>query len=153
MEHTDATQKTFDYFQSGFHCAESISKAIVEIYGETPAHDIPKVASGFGGGIGKCKEDTCGAVTGGIIALGYLYGRTEPGTDFRNAWELSAEFRKQFIDKFGTANCGRLLEQFGEQENMIKCKNMTAEAAGILSALIRGAMDSDAGETAEKIAA
>jgi len=136
MVREEAEKKAFDYFQSGFHCAESILKTIMELFAKEPSSDIPKVASGFGGGIGKTREDVCGALTGGVIALGCLFGRMKPGEDFQDAWELSSEFRKRFIDKFGSANCQTILKGFGEQENNIKCKRLTSNAAGMLSEII-----------------
>jgi C_GCAxxG_C_C family probable redox protein len=136
MVKEEAEKKAFDYFQSGFHCAEAVSKTITELFAKESSSDISKVASGFGGGIGRTHEDVCGALTGGVIALGYLFGRIKPGESFQDAWELSSEFRKRFIKKFGSANCQTILKGFGEQENNIKCKKLAANAAGMLSEII-----------------
>ncbi len=136
MERTEVEKKTFDYFESGFHCAEAISKTIIEVHATEPSNEIPRVASGFGGGIGKTHEKICGAVTGGVIGLGYLFGRMNPGEDFQDARELSAEYKKKFMEKYGATNCGEILKKFGEQENFLKCKRLTAGASGILSDII-----------------
>ena len=136
VHNAEIEQRAFDYFQSGFNCAEAVSKVIAEWYTKEPSASIPKVASGFGGGIGGSKGDTCGALTGGVIALGYLWGRMEPNGDKKIVYELASEFRKKFIDSFGSSNCQSLLNGFGEQENMIKCKKLTARAAGILSEML-----------------
>ena len=76
--------------------------------------------------------ETCGALTGGIIALGWFWGRTKPGGDKIKVYELASEFRRRFVEKFGSSNCQTLLDKFGKQENAMKCKKLTAEAAGIL---------------------
>ena len=133
----DEVEKTaFDYFDSGFHCAEAIAKTITELHAENPNPVTTKGASGFMGGIGGTHAETCGALTGGIVAIGYLYGRTEPGKDIQHARELAAEFVDRFVEEFGSANCGVLLEKLGKQHNGLKCKRLTAAAAGLLSELL-----------------
>jgi C_GCAxxG_C_C family probable redox protein len=137
METNGVEQQAFHYFQSGFHCAEAISKAILEFHAGEQSADLPRIASGFGGGIGKSKEDVCGALSGGIIAIGYLYGRMNPYEDLQKVMEVSAEFRKRFIQEAGSTNCAVILRRFGEQEDMMKCKRMTMRAAKILSDLLK----------------
>jgi len=136
MTREEVERKAFDYFQSGFHCAEAVSKTITELFAQEACRDIPRVASGFGGGIGRTHEDTCGALTGGVIAIGYLFGRDNPDEEWRDAYERAAEFRKRFTEEFGSTNCRALLDAFGEQDNWHKCKRMAAGAAGILSDLL-----------------
>lgn len=137
METSSVEQQTFHYFQSGFHCAEAISKAILEFHAGEQSAALPRIASGFGGGIGKSKEDVCGALSGGIIAIGYLYGRMNSDEDLQKVMEVSAEFRKRFIQEAGSTNCAVILQRFGDQENMTKCKRMTVRAAKILSDLLK----------------
>jgi C_GCAxxG_C_C family probable redox protein len=60
---------------------------------------IPKIATGFGGGIGRCGS-VCGALTGGIMAVGIEYGTNDPGVEKRakaytNAQALYNQFQKQ----------------------------------------------------------
>jgi C_GCAxxG_C_C family probable redox protein len=136
MSREEAENRTFHYYQSGFHCAEAISKALTELLAKEGDSYSPKVASGFGGGIGGSHMETCGTLTGGIIALGWLWGRTKPGADKKKVYELASEFRRRFVGKFGSSNYQTLLDKFGKQENAMKCKKMTAEAAGILWGLL-----------------
>lgn len=137
MEFTNAAgKKAFDYHRSGFHCAEAVSKAIIETYGEGSSNDIPKVATAFGGGMGRSKQEICGALSGGMIALGYLFGRSMPETDWTAISELAAKLRQRFIRQFETTNCGTLLEKFGPQENMMRCKKLSGEVADMLANII-----------------
>ena len=71
-------------------------------------------------------------MSGGVIALGLLFGRMEPSDDKQKIYDLASEFRSLFIDKFGSTNCQTILNSFGVQENMLKCKRLTADAAGML---------------------
>jgi C_GCAxxG_C_C family probable redox protein len=132
MDKKQMEQRAFDLFQGGFNCAEAVSTAIVEWHGSGPAEYTPKVATAFGGGIGGTKCETCGALTGGVIALGWLFGRTEPGADKQDVYARATEFRNRFLDAFGSTQCKAILDAFGPQENLHKCKRMTGAAAGIL---------------------
>ena len=137
MDREEIEKRAFNYFQSGFNCAEAVSKTMTELFSKEPALDIPKVATGFGGGIGGTKcEATCGAVSGGVIALGLLFGRMEKSVDKQRVYDLASEFRIRFIDKSGSNNCQTILNSFGVQENMFKCKKLTAEAVGMLHILL-----------------
>ena len=123
-----ARDKAFQYHSTGFHCAEAVSKAVMEIYGIT-SKDIPKVASAFGAGIGRTKQDLCGGLAGAFIAIGALYGRTDVGTDWTDVAESAAKLRKKFIQEYGSTNCAAILEAFGPQENMMRCKQLSGEIA------------------------
>jgi C_GCAxxG_C_C family probable redox protein len=60
-------------FLSGHNCAQSVLYA----YGPGPGLDgetAPKVATGLRAGMAR-RGEVCGAVTGGILALGLKYGR------------------------------------------------------------------------------
>lgn len=136
QQDSGADEKAFEYHKSGFHCAEAVSKAITEVYGNGTCRDIPKVATAFGGGVGRTKQDICGALTGGIIALGYLFGRSEPGADWTDVSELAAKLKRRFVLEYGSTNCGALLATFGPQEDMMRCKQLSGEVAGILAEII-----------------
>ncbi len=70
-----------------------------------------KISCGFGAGMGR-KQEVCGAVTGGIIAIGAKYGRGED--DEQSATEKTYEKTKELLDKFqtkhGTIICLELLD-------------------------------------------
>jgi len=129
-------KKTFDHFQSGYCCSESICKAIAEAFSDQSI-DISKTASAFCGGVGGTKEELCGTFTGGLISIGWLFGRSAPGQDNQVTKELAVKYREEFLKQFGSVNCGELLCKFGDQEDSIKCKEMTAKAAGLLFDLIQ----------------
>ena len=130
---SSVSKMAFEYHKSGFHCAEAVSRAFMEVYGNGTSNDIPKVATAFGGGVGRTKQEICGALTGGFIALGYLFGRSEPGIDWTDVAELAAKLKRQFVQAHGTTNCGALLAAFGSQEDMMRCKQLSGEVAGMLA--------------------
>jgi C_GCAxxG_C_C family probable redox protein len=136
MSREELEKKAFDYYNTGFCCSEALSKTIIDHFAEKPDGYPVKVASAFCGGIGGTKEDICGAMTGAVIAVGYLYGRTEEGKDLSSTRTIISEFRKQFLEAFGSTNCALILEKLGEQEKSIKCKQLTAKATGMLSDIL-----------------
>ncbi len=122
--------------RSGFHCAEAVCSAILEAYGPDLPQDLARAATAFGGGIGRSSEDLCGALAGGLAAIGFLFGRTRPGTDWSQAALLAADFRSGFLAREGATLCPRLLERFGPQENMAACKDLSGRTAGLLAELM-----------------
>jgi C_GCAxxG_C_C family probable redox protein len=136
MSRDELEKEAFDYFYNGFCCAEALSKTIIDHFAEKPDGYSVNVASGFCGGVGRTHEDICGAFAGAVIAVGYLFGRTEQGKDLSTACTIISEFRRQFIEAFGSTNCALILERLGEQEKYIKCKQLTGKAAGMLSDIL-----------------
>ncbi len=125
-------QKTFAYMDGQLHCAEAILKALMELRAEKQCEDIPRIATAFGGGIGGTHEDVCGALTGALVAIGYLRGRPEPGGDPAPAYRAAAALRRRFIEEHGSSNCAAILERFGEQQLMIDCRRLTGATAGMV---------------------
>ncbi len=96
-------------FLSGYNCAQSILYA----YGpdlELDAETALKVATGLGGGMGGSGE-VCGAVSGGILALGLKYGRggQEEKLVAQQAYKKTLELMAAFERVHGSCLCRTLL--------------------------------------------
>lgn len=136
MTTSEIEEMASGHFRSGYCCSESVCKTIVEFFDPSAPDDVLKMASGFCGGVGSTHEEACGALTGGILAVGCLYGRNRPDGDHQKAKDLSAEFRKRFQERFGATQCQKLLDKLGDQSDSEKCRSLTGEAAGILFELL-----------------
>jgi len=136
MENKQIKKAVYSHYGSGFHCAEVITKTMLEMFSGKPHPEATRAASVFGGGIGGSTEELCGAFTGGVIALGYLLGRDAPGDNMRDAGVLVKEFKTRFQTQFGTLKCRDLLFSFDEQENPLGCVKLTAESSVILANLL-----------------
>jgi C_GCAxxG_C_C family probable redox protein len=68
---------------------------------------IPRIASGFGGGIGGTGA-VCGAVVGGVMAIGLKEGRDDASEDRFRTWGLVQEFRRRFEAEMGHICCHEL---------------------------------------------
>lgn len=137
MKLSDIEKNAQAFFESGFNCAESISQAILEAFAEEGPKDIPRVTSAFGGGVGGSHEGVCGAFTGGVIAIGYLLGRIRPTENVDAAKAIAAEFQKRYKKRYGTTNCGELLDKFGPQVNHHQCRDMVGKTAVELARVLR----------------
>ena len=98
-------EKAVAYFNEGFNCAESTLLALADFL-EIECKYFPKVAGGFGGGIGKHGE-ICGALSGAIMALGIVFGREEArdreGKD--NMYNKTDRFIQKVKKEFGYTRC------------------------------------------------
>jgi len=68
---------------------------------------VPRVASGFGGGIGGTGA-VCGAVVGGVMAIALEKGRDFESEDRLGMWGLAQEFRRRFEAEMGHIGCREL---------------------------------------------
>jgi C_GCAxxG_C_C family probable redox protein len=68
---------------------------------------IPRIASGFGGGIAGTGA-VCGAVVGAVMAIGLKRGRDAPSEDRFGTWPLIQEFRRRFEAEMGHICCREL---------------------------------------------
>jgi len=69
-----------EHFLGGFNCAESSFWGVSQALGLPMNHELMRVGTAFGGGIGGCKS-TCGALSGAIMAVGLALGRTSPDAE------------------------------------------------------------------------
>ncbi|MFQ3621218.1 MAG: C-GCAxxG-C-C family protein [Spirochaetales bacterium] len=97
-------------FNEGFNCAQSVFYPFHEELGLDETLAL-KLASGFGGGMGRMQE-VCGAVSGGVLALGTAFGPTNPeDRDARKkTYALVQEFFRQFVSQHGHCTCRDLLK-------------------------------------------
>jgi C_GCAxxG_C_C family probable redox protein len=106
MSTQELAQKAIKHFQGGYNCAQSVLLTLAEhINPENMDALIPKIATGFGGGIGRCGS-VCGALTGGVMAVGVKYGTNETGLDKRaKAYTNAQALYKQFEKEHGSVLC------------------------------------------------
>ncbi len=74
---------------------------------ETESEIVPRIASGFGGGIGNTGA-VCGAVVGAVMAIGLMKERGDTMEDWLRIAAVAQEFRRRFEAEMGTINCREL---------------------------------------------
>ena len=88
-------------FIAGHNCSQCVLSPWADELGYAE-DELMRIAASFGGGM--FRGDTCGAVTGALIALGMAYG-----DDSDLLHEKVAEFRAKFTERFGALNCRELV--------------------------------------------
>lgn len=132
-------------FRQDFNCAQSVLVAFASGYGLTDEMAL-KISASFGGGMARSGK-TCGAVTGGLMALGLKYGYTVP--EGRDAmYGIALEFMHRFEKLHGSLSCRDLLgfdvstpenrekaRQAGVFQNI--CPGLVHDAAEIVQAMLK----------------
>jgi C_GCAxxG_C_C family probable redox protein len=147
MEKTISLKKTRAdaeklYREGRFYCSEAVVSAIrANIAPEMPEALIA-AASGFPVGVGR-SLCLCGAVSGGVIALGYFFGRTEPlGADDPksvNAIKLAGELQDSFRKAHNGVLCCHIHTNDGRMEFeklKAQCEGFTGEIAAKAAEII-----------------
>lgn len=102
-------EKAAELFMNGYNCAQAVFGAFSEKIG-IPMDTAAQMASALGGGLCRMRE-TCGAVSGGMLALGTLAGYCVPGNDeIKMAlYARGQRVMKAFQEIYGTLCCRELL--------------------------------------------
>lgn len=100
------SQRSRELFDSGFYCAESVLQAITEWQG-IQSDLIPRIATGFCSGISRT-GGMCGAVSGAIMGLNLISGRSSPEASVEDSYVLVRALLNQFEQRFGSTNCRQL---------------------------------------------
>jgi C_GCAxxG_C_C family probable redox protein len=109
-------------FASGMNCAEAVVMA-------TTGSDDPALlalAKPFGGGVGGSKC-LCGAISGGVLALGY-----------RGRGGKSGDLVKQFKAAHRVTCCSALSKAYNwkSPEHLANCRRLTEATADMVAALL-----------------
>ena len=104
------SEKALDYFRNKFNCSQSVFTVFSIEYGYSE-NDALKVSCPFGGGMGR-QQQTCGAVTGALMAIGLKYGKGINDTEEKKqlTYSKTREFFEEFIKIHGSTNCRELLD-------------------------------------------
>ncbi len=108
-------QKVDQYMQRSHHCAQSSFLALNDQFG-LQGEEVVKALTPMPG-IAE-RGETCGAVTGPVMAMGLIYGRTIQQLDDWDRYQQSliptGHFCELFEKEFGTTLCSKVQElKFG----------------------------------------
>jgi C_GCAxxG_C_C family probable redox protein len=102
-------EKAVERFLDGYNCAQSVLLTMFEHWNGKNAL-IPKIATGFGAGIGRCGS-VCGALTGGVMAIGTRYGTNKPSANKKlQCYKLSQMLYREFELRHGSVYCKELTQ-------------------------------------------
>jgi len=99
------TNRATEHMAKGYVCSESVLLGVCEELGiKVDDKIVPRIGRLFAGGIGRTGF-VCGAVVGGVMALGLV---VEPGETMEEglaAMGVAKEFRRRFESEMGSINC------------------------------------------------
>lgn len=128
----EARSRAGNMFKSGLNCSESIVHTFNEMLNNPLSPDSLKMATGFGGGLGHA-GCICGALTGSVMILGLIKGRSDPGQGRDPAYNLAHEFHDRFSVAYGGTCCRTLnLHEFDSPEHLRQCLKITGGTSKLL---------------------
>ncbi len=130
LNHIKETAEAY-YADGDFYCSEAIVKTLIDAFELDASDDCIKMASGFPVGIGG-QGCTCGAVAGGVMAIGLVFGRCipkDPSVDQTMA--LCSELMTQFKADHRVTCCSILRKgmTLGSPVHMKQCIMLTGDVA------------------------
>lgn len=141
-------REAVEAFRSGFNCAQAVLFQFADLVG-LPKETLSLVATGFGAGMGR-RQEVCGAVSGGIMAIGLARGRRldQAKEGQEPAYALTRELMAAFEAEHGSVRCRDILDgcelltpegqaQFRERKLGERCEACIATAVRALDRLIR----------------
>ncbi len=117
-------EKAAAYHREGYNCAQAVLLTLYDhMYLNAKNDAIPKIATGFGGGIGRCGS-VCGALTGAIMAISLKYGANEINAEKKaNAYAKTRALYRQFEKQHGSVMCSELVKlDLSTSQGMAKAK-------------------------------
>ena len=142
-------QRAHSNFSSGFNCTECVTEAVWDIINTDLPAEARKLATGFGGGLGLY-GDTCGALTGAVLAVGAVHGRSSlpEGIDRRDIltksrvqlyddpglYRIFNQIPNWFVAQYGNTLCREITATWRSnwlcREHALHCREIIAQTAG-----------------------
>lgn len=144
-KHSD---KARELFNKGYNCSQAVFAAFCDETG-LDTDTALKIASSFGGGMGRLRE-VCGAVTGMFMVAGKMYGYADPADNKAKTehYRLIQYLANKFEKENGSIVCRELLGLSVKKDNPVPeerneqfykkrpCGELVEEAARILDEYI-----------------
>ncbi len=106
-------EKAMQSFLEGYNCSQCMMLAfedVIEKYADIDINTALKIASPFGGGMGRLRE-VCGSVSGMFMVLSFIEGYDKP-EDYegkKKLYEDVQELAKRYEEANGSIVCRELL--------------------------------------------
>jgi C_GCAxxG_C_C family probable redox protein len=155
-----AFESAQDYEKKCTGCAQTTIAGIFEALG-IENDDVFRSASGLADGLGLTGDGACGALVGGAMVIGYIFGRKKK--DFSDmmkpmtSYILTKRLHDRFVERYGTCRCydiqkslmGRTfnlydpseLKQATEYGMIDHCSKVVGTAARLATEIIIDEMD------------
>ena len=133
----EGIRRAGECWASNLNCAESVLRGVCFAQSVELTDQAKKMATPFGGGIGR-SEDACGALIGGVLAIGVSLGRIAPEEDRLASYEAAGKLYKAFQARFGSTCCKVLNKSdFKTPEHRIRCGKYVEGATKLAIQILR----------------
>lgn len=108
-------QTAYDYESEYGFCAQAVLGALHDYFEEIDS-EIIKASHPLAAGGAMCGDGACGALLGGMLAIGSYFGRRKDqfGDSDEEYWtgssRLANKVREKFIEEYGSVLCGDVQE-------------------------------------------
>ena len=112
-------QRVAETMEKSHNCAQTTYYALAEQFG-LGGDDVLKALTPLPG-IAE-RGETCGAITGALMAMGLIYGRDslDDWEKYRNSLVPTGRFCERFQEELGTTQCCQIQERaFGKSYNLM----------------------------------
>jgi len=103
-----------EYEVTYFGCSQTTLAGLIEAFG-IGGPDLLRASTCLAGGVAR-RGHVCGALTGGLMMIGYLTGRDDLAMfpQYQRAMDYGNRLYRNFLDEFGTVDCTDIQKlQFG----------------------------------------
>ncbi len=121
------------YRDKDYNCAEAVICAANDFYEMGLDTETLRIAAAFGGGMST--GNVCGAVSGAMMALGYLFVKERAHEGDGNIKVIGAAYMEQFESTHSTTNCLALKDLYHDEE--AGCIAVVQKAATLLEAVVK----------------
>jgi C_GCAxxG_C_C family probable redox protein len=90
------------------------------------------MATAFGGGMGGTEQESCGALSGGVMVIGFHLAPQRPGEGEECMREAVALYRGRFLSDIGPTQCAALRNGLYGDEGQEPCNVLVQRAVRIL---------------------
>lgn len=109
-------ETAFRYEKGNRGCAQSVLAALQDHF-DMMDDAVFRAASGLSGGVGLTTHGTCGALSGGVMAIGMMFGRerrnfNDPEKTRMVAYRLGKQLCDKFENEYRSVICGRIQESY-----------------------------------------
>ncbi|HEY60069.1 MAG TPA: C_GCAxxG_C_C family protein [Anaerolineae bacterium] len=114
-----------------YHCSEAFTIAVGEHFFGQVDDRIRRMTTGFAGGIGGTHDEMCGALFGGVLIIGAIYGRARSNEDDEISYKKSVIYKEQFIKEFNGTLCQELKDTGYGSDGTQPCSVLVGKAVKV----------------------
>ena len=119
------------YVTQETNCAETMLCAGIRACGHQPSEDSRRMMAGFSGGVSS--EAFCGAILGGVAAIGQEINRGDEES-FERSKQAAEEFVAQCREMFGSVDCHDIKQVWRQEES--RCYQAVEKIATVLNGIL-----------------